>query len=392
MPEAQRLIINDPSRFQVASIGRQWGKTTTMLARIGARACMDRGQYWWVAPTYPQARVAYNRFLRAFAPAVSKVNKSYQEVEVRGGAVISFKGSDSPDNLRGETLKGAVLDECGMMRSNIWPEIIQPMLRVHKGWATLGGTPKGPNWFRDVYFRAPDDPDWSRFHYPSNQSPFFSDDEFEKARASTSERIFRQEYLAEFLADDNDVFRGINDCIAGQLHGAQSGVSYVLGVDVAKHADWTVIVVLDIVHNKVVHFERFQKIDWPFQIERIAAASTAYNRGMVFLDATGVGDPIFDALTQKGAPVVPVKFTNAVKSDLVQKLSLAIEQRAVTFPDIPELLGELRAFSFERLPSGLTRYSAPDGLHDDCVMALALAVMGMGHGSAIASFGPMQTR
>ena len=64
---------------------------------------------------------------------------------------------------------------------------------------------------------------------------------------------------------------------------------------------------------------------------------------------------------------------------------MGIERETISFPDIPELINELNIFTFETLPSGMLRYAAPDGLHDDIVMALALAFNAHGGLSGYAS-------
>ncbi len=73
------------------------------------------------------------------------------------------------------------------------------------------------------------------------------------------------------------------------------------------------------------------------------------------------------------ATVSGIQITNAIKTNLVEGLSLAFEQGQIEILDDPVLIGELQAYESERLPSGLVRYNAPDGLHDDCVSALMLA-------------------
>jgi hypothetical protein len=96
----------------------------------------------------------------------------------------------------------------------------------------------------------------------------------------------------------------------------------------------------------------------------------------VWLDSTGVGDGVYDRLDAAGVPVQPVVFTSESKQRLVIALSNAMEKREIAFPDDAVLRGELEAFAYDELPSGKFRYGAPEGLHDDCVMALALAVWG----------------
>jgi hypothetical protein len=57
----------------------------------------------------------------------------------------------------------------------------------------------------------------------------------------------------------------------------------------------------------------------------------------------------------------------------MEGLAVAIQQGAVHFPDGP-IVSELNAFEYEYTRTGV-RYGAPHGMHDDCVCALALAVM-----------------
>ena len=75
-------------------------------------------------------------------------------------------------------------------------------------------------------------------------------------------------------------------------------------------------------------------------------------------------------------PVVGFQFTNASKAVIVEALALAFERKEIRIPDDPVLIGELLVFEGNRGPSGLIRYEAPPGFHDDCVMALALAWQG----------------
>ncbi len=61
---------------------------------------------------------------------------------------------------------------------------------------------------------------------------------------------------------------------------------------------------------------------------------------------------------------------------------MAIEQQLLSIPDCKEtkfLIDELKCFTYELLPSGKLRYTAPEGLHDDGVISLGLAIRGMSY-------------
>jgi hypothetical protein len=97
----------------------------------------------------------------------------------------------------------------------------------------------------------------------------------------------------------------------------------------------------------------------------------------VFFDSTGVGDPPFEQLRKAGVPVRGYAFTNASKEALIDNLALKIEQGAVRLMDIPAQTNELLAYQYELTPSRNVRMNAPEGMHDDCVIGLALAAWGL---------------
>jgi len=91
------------------------------------------------------------------------------------------------------------------------------------------------------------------------------------------------------------------------------------------------------------------------------------------VDSTGVGDPIFEQLRMGGIPVEGFKITAQSKEALINKLAIAIEHQELTLMDIPEQTNELIAYEYDVTPSGHVTMNAPSGMHDDIVIALALA-------------------
>ena len=117
---------------------------------------------------------------------------------------------------------------------------------------------------------------------------------------------------------------------------------------------------------------RFNDLAWSVQKDRIKRLCGKYN-AVANIDSTGVGNPIVEELSLEGVGVQGFKFTNITKRQLVEGLAMGVERAEISFPEIPELINELNIFTFEQLPSGMLRYGAPGGLHDDCVISLALA-------------------
>ena len=86
-----------------------------------------------------------------------------------------------------------------------------------------------------------------------------------------------------------------------------------------------------------------------------------------------MGQPLIEQLQAAGLPVVPFTTTAASKQIAVDALALACERGSIRIIPDPVLIAELQAYEAERLPSGMLRYGAPAGMHDDTVMALMLA-------------------
>lgn len=374
----QLNYFNLSTRFTVGVIGRQYGKSTlAMVRRVKKMIEKSSSLSWWVSPVVSQAKVQFKRFIKHYSHLIDRLNKTDLEIEIFNKSIIQFKGSDDYENLKGDTLDDATLDECGTMHKEVFHEVIQPMLAVKNGGADLIGTPKGKNWFYSIWANALNDAQWSRHHASSDKSPFFTQEEFEKLRASMSEAHFRQEILAEFIDNGSEVFSNYRECIKGELEEPRYGVRYVAGVDLAKYADWTVITIWDYHRKHLVYYARFNNIDWSIQEERIVAAVTRYNKAKVKIDATGVGDPVYERLRKRGIDVDPVRITAPIKEDLIQGLVFAIEKREITFPYIDEMLHEFSVFNIERTKTGNIRYTAQSGHHDDIVMSMALAVQGL---------------
>ncbi|HUX17025.1 MAG TPA: hypothetical protein VMW52_11175, partial [Phycisphaerae bacterium] len=236
-------------------------------------------------------------------------------------------------------------------------------------------TPKGRNafWRFYQYGQDPGEPDWASWKMPTAANPYIDPAEIEAARRSLPERVFQQEYLAEFLEDAGGVLRHVMDAAVLQPADPVAGRQYAMGVDWAKSADFTVLTVMDIGSREMVYLDRFNQIDYVVQRGRLGALAERYHVEAIIAESNSIGEPIIEQLQRDGLPVRGFQTTNATKAQIIEALSLAFEQRTIRILADPVLIGELQAYEMERLPSGMTRYSAPEGMHDDCVMSLALA-------------------
>lgn len=93
-----------------------------------------------------------------------------------------------------------------------------------------------------------------------------------------------------------------------------------------------------------------------------------------------MGTPLLETLMRDGLPVQAFTTTNASKAVIIDALNLAFEQSKIRILSDSMLLAELQAYEMTRLPGGMLRYSAPEGMHDDCVMSLAMCWSGIEQG------------
>jgi len=382
----QREIHNSTASRRVVACGVRWGKTwcSAMEGLAAAMAPAERSVGWVVAPTYDlsdrvfrEIQLAVMKHLRHRVITMKENDRRIVLRNMAGGtSEIRAKSADNPVSLLGEGLDWLIVDEASRLKPLIWQSHLSQRLLDKQGWALLISTPKGKGYFHDLYLRGQGrDDDFRSWNYPSWTSPLLNSEMIEEERTRVPERVFRQEYGAEFIEGAGAVFRNVRDCATGTWKEPSTEEMYVAGLDLAKVQDFTVLVVMN--HKKeVVFVDRFNKLDWEIQVGRIKTATERYHSCLTLTDTTGKGEPIFEALRSGGVRVEPYSFTVRSKNDLVNNLALMFEKGHITLPtpDIwPEGIDELEAFEYSVTESGNVRTSAPSGLHDDCVIGLALA-------------------
>jgi hypothetical protein len=377
--DAQWDIIAHPARFKVAACGRRFGKTLSAGGEA-VRYAADGGRVWWVAPTYDVSRIAWRGVdrLRRQIPGTGE-RRADRIMEFPGGGTIAFKTASTNVGLRGEGLDFLVIDEAAFVPELIWQEDLRPALSDRLGRALFISTPNGRNWFWRAWLRGQDSEwgDWASWQYPTEANPYISSDEIDEARHLLPERTFQQEYLAAFLEDGGAVFRNLTACLTAQQRAPQPDHEYVFGVDWGKSEDFTAIAVMDRTTRQLVYLDRFNQIGWRVQRGRLASLAATWQPVAIYAEENSMGGPNIEELQAEGLPVIPFTTTANSKGPLIESLALAFERQEIGLYDGGEhggtLMAELQAYTMDRLPSGRFRYGAPAGMHDDTVIALALA-------------------
>lgn len=388
--DAQSAFLFTPARYSLVEATTKSGKTQGCLIWILEKASLegfDGWNGWWVAPVHAQARIAYRRMKRmlkklrqALGSKLVHFNDQEQTVTLPNGAMVWFKSGEKPDNLFGEDVYVAVIDEASRMREEAW-HAIRSTLTATRGPVRIIGNVKGrKNWFYNLSRTAEAEmAAGNRRYYYAKLTAWdavaagvLAKREIEDARKLLPEAVFNELYLAEATEDGSNPFgiAAIRKCIMQQL---APGPAVARGADLAKSVDYTTKFGLARDH-RMCEFDRYQR-DWESTAEDLRQW---VGDVPTHIDDTGVGNPIVERVQKGRSSVTGYTFTSPSKQRLMQGLALTIAERAAA--EDPwifagpgnVILNELESFEFVYTRTGVS-YSAPVGFHDDCVMGLALA-------------------
>jgi hypothetical protein len=336
----------------------------------------------WFAPEYRYLSEAWRELVKLLAPYSVRTNATEHRIELVTGGVIEMWSLDGGNAGRSRKYARVIVDEAAMVPNlmTVWSEAIRPTLADLRGDAWFMSTPKGRNDFFQLYQYGLDPlrEDWNCWKMPTSTNPFIHPDEIEAARLELPERVYQQEYRAEFL-EDSAVFRKVKEAATAKWqeyaqHGYPSKPdhTYIIGVDWGKYEDYSVFAVVDATTKELCHLDRSNHIDYTAQIRRLEDLSKRFKAKQVVVE-TNSNETTIELIRKTSIPVREFTTSNASKQNIIEGLMLGLEQSKLRIVDNPILLGELQSFEATRLPGGGLRYAAPPGGHDDCVMALAMA-------------------
>lgn len=377
------------TRFRVMSCGRRFGKTLAATNEIAKKALeKPYSLNWWIAPTYNQCGIAFEMLCDALLPVMAKeANKTKMRIDLINGSVIEARSAERYQNMRGHGPSFIVFDEASQCPRAAWEEVVSPALADNQGGGIFISTPLGRDWFWELFQlgQDPNEIEWWSKSFPTSANPFIPAKEIEHQRHMLTEFTFAQEFLAVFHDDANAVFRKVESCVAGDFEEPQMGHHYIVGWDIAKYSDYSVLTVIDCDTQRVVFWQRFNGMEYGTQIDQfLVPVAQKYNDAHIIMDSTGVGDPVMEEVRKREVSVEGYSIsTNKAKKELVDRAVVAVEQRQITYPRIPIMIEELKSYGYKFTESRNIVYSAPEGKHDDCVMSLCLAVWGAKLGGPI---------
>lgn len=405
--EGQRRILKAQSKRNVACMGRRYGKTHLMIDVIlnqpGGALAGKRGDgrkglpCAWYAPNDAYFSNVFKTIVNQYLPVIRKATSQPRPViEFKNGGSVDFWTLENPMKCgRGNFYARVIIDEAAHARhlQDAWEQTIEFTLADLDGDAWFISTPYGMNYFSELWRQGDPasgarKPGWVSHTAPSMDNPYLTDGWMDEKRATMPERVFRQEVLAQFLDTGAGVFRGVDQIPACEwINSAADGLSdasYVVGVDWARHNDYTVFMVLR--HDgAVVHVDRFNGVGYELQVGRLKSLWERFNRCPILAESNSMGGPLIERLQRDRVNVRAFNTTAQSKNEVIEALSLAIEQGRISMPTNPaidDVKKELVAYDQKRLASGHMSYGSPPGQHDDTVMALAIGWHGLNFGRA----------
>lgn len=378
----QREVLNSEARFRILRAGRRWGKTQLASHEaIMAALAKPNSMVWWVANNDRNIRRGYRavinkvpRLLLTREPPSDRAND--RVLEFKNGSRIEFYTAGSPEALVGEGVDFLVVDEAALIEKSVWSQRLRPTLSDTKGRALIISTPRGRNWFWELWQQGQDPakPLYESWHHVSTDSPYIDEVEVEDARDNLPDMEFQQEYLAEFVANAASMFILSEGTVLPHLEAPEGWVT--IGLDLAKKEDFTVISGCNTETRKPCILERFNELSWPIQLDFLEEVlqglkdDPAVEGFTVVVDAGGVGDVVFDDLEDRGVDTVPINFGSGLQKERMAVL-LAADMEHGRAWITEEERSEFERFEYKILPTGRRQFEAAAG-HDDYVAAKML--------------------
>ena len=368
-------ILKGKEKYHIVSVGRQFGKSL-----MGMNLALWWGvnnspcKILWVAPVYSQTTKVQKEIYKSVQNTglVKVCNFSDNIIELVNGSEIIFRSAERYDNIRGYTFDYGILDEAAFMKEQAWQEAIRPTLSVRGKKVLFLSTPKGKNWFYKMYNlgKGGDNENYKSYRGSSFDTPFIDEKEILDAEKTLPRSIYEQEYLATFINDGGEVFTNIKTF---STYPQPEGQIYC-GIDLGRQVDYSVALFMDS-KGRVIDTYRNNKSSWGEMVEDISKKINKYE-AITLVEVNSIGDVIYEQLKNKVKSIYPFVTSNKSKQEIIEGLILDFNSDMIHIPSqelFSPLYNELNTFTYQYSQKTRSiKYGAPEGLHDDCVMSLAL--------------------
>lgn len=343
--------------------------------------------------TYEHAELVVEPFISLLIDLIGEegfdLNRNKHTLKIKAtGAELHWFSSENPLAGQGHVFSRGYFEESQNVSDEFWINV-RPAFGARMAKVFAFGTPDPvaqSTWFEGMHLRGEDEesPDYYSYSVPCFVNKWLPYEDIQDALSTYSEREFRMKYLGQFVRHEGAVFGDPEKCFTGSLiEEPEKGHTYAMGLDLAKHEDFTVAYVIDLKTKAIVQRFRVNRLDYVSVMDKVQALYRKFGCRRVRMDTTGLGDPVADMLRKRGLIVGDYTFSGKTKERLVSHLAREIEHRRLILPkEDAQLLRELKAFTRTVTKAGNVQYSAPVNMHDDTVMALGLVALEASRGGS----------
>lgn len=310
----QRHLIDGERRFNVACMGRRFGKSAFGVNRLVKYGYCQNKPVAWFAPQYKFLDEAWRETKSRLFSVIINTDKQQHRLELRGGGSIDFWTLDNPDAGRSRKYALAIIDEAAMALNleEAWVAAIRPTLADLQGKAWFLSTPKGDNYFKKLFDRAQNDSTWARWQMPTSTNPYIRTDEIAEMEKDMPRIVFEQEILAQFVDMTGALMK--REWIR---HGGSVSGDIVIGVDLAisskTYADYTCCAVMSRNSSGMISLLGAKRIQAPFHsvVQFIVEMANKWKPGRIAIEAVqyqmAVVQELWRTTTLNVIPVYPDK-------------------------------------------------------------------------------------
>lgn len=366
---------------------RQVGKSILIANLLLYFAINQAGsKNYCLSPTFKQAKKIFKSIVKATSRGfhgLKSVNSSELVIEFKNGSEIIFRSAEMRDNLRGETVTGILcIDEFAYISDEIY-DIIRPWTDFHKAVTVMVSTPFVKQGYFWTYYNYGLERqhntvtvDWTDDKYRADLENILTPDQLEEYRQILPRKIFETEYLGNFIDDDGMVFEGFRE--VRKENSIKPNDRLYIGIDWSngKGQDYTVISFFNEFREQV-KLVYWNNLTPSKQIDKVYDEVEPYLDQIraIVCETNSLGTPYTDLFRERlqlrhKSKIEEFNTTNANKNDLVGKMQVALEKQTITLLPDDNQTREFSYFSADyNMKTKTITYSAPNGLHDDIVMA-----------------------
>lgn len=363
-------INNEPYKYYVLNIGRQFGKSLLGI---------NQALYWffnvpnckigWVSPVYKQCKKVFADIDNAFVlnqQVFKEKNKTDLFFRSHCNSQIQLFSSEVYDNIRGETFDFLIMDETAWQQEQAWTEVLRATVLVRGKKVLFLSTPKGKNWFYNLHNLDGVNDKYKSFKMTAYDNPFIDPTEIDDARATLPDHVFRQEYLAEFIEGGTELFPKLT------VNESPAKSRLFAGIDLGRADDYTVLTILN-ERGNMVYCERWRHDSWTNIVQKVVVKLNEY-KPSAYVEVNSIGDAIFEQIKLQYKDCHPFFTTSKSKNDIIEGLIVANQAKDFTILPIDWLKKEFDVFTYQySAQTRSVKYGAPYGFHDDGVMSCAIA-------------------